>query len=257
MPTFENLFLPQKISEADSAVDDSLKKKYQSQIGALWWLTSISRPDIYYAVHRCSKMQNKPTKILGKCIDKILLYLSCTKNIGIIYQRKPNAPVLSGFVDAAFGSEDEDLLSRIGYFYLFQGNLVSWVSENPSRVMTSSTEAECRGLVQFSKENIWHRQFHKELNLFSTAKPTLVYEDNESAITMAKNTGLPHKRSKHFGIEFGYFKQSVELGEIFPVFVPTDAQLADMLTKTLPPKKFIYFRDMVMGDAVLQKHFEK
>ena len=91
VPTHENLFLPANFSVGEDVVDENLKKLYQSQIGALWWLTTISRPDIYYGVHRCSKMINKPTKILGKCILKILLYLSCTKNIGIIYQQKKDA----------------------------------------------------------------------------------------------------------------------------------------------------------------------
>ena len=69
--------------------------------------------------------------------------------------------------------------------------------------------------------------------------------------------GTLHKRSKHFGIEFAYFKQSVEMGEIFPVFVSTDEQLADMLTKPLLPKKFIYFRDAIMGKIDLQNYFYK
>jgi hypothetical protein len=250
------LFLPKNFDDGDDKVDENLKKIYQSQIGALWWLTTISRPDIYYGVHRCSKMINKPTKILGKCINKILLYLSCTKNIGIVYQRKTEAPTLSGFVDASFASEDENFLSRVGYFYLFRGNLVSWISENPSRVMTSSTESECRGLVHFSKENLWHRQFHQELAIYPITTPTTVYEDNSSSITMSNDLGLPHKRSKHFGIEFSFFKQSVVLKEILPVFISTDDQPADMLTKTLHPTKFIKFREMVMGGDHLQTHFD-
>jgi hypothetical protein len=40
-------------------------------------------------------MQNAPTKILAKCIEKILFYLGATKHIGIVYQRKPTAPLLS------------------------------------------------------------------------------------------------------------------------------------------------------------------
>jgi hypothetical protein len=257
VPSHETLFLPPDNHDPDmEKIDEKQKKKYQSQIGALWWLTSISRPDIYYAVHRCSKMQNRPNKVLEKCLDKIFQYLAATKDLGIIFQRKVGVPVLSGYVDASFGSEDE-FLSRIGYFYLFLGNLVSWVSENPSRVMTSSTEAECRGLVHFAKENLWHRQFHSELKLYSVDQPTVVYEDNSSAITLASNLGIPHKRSKHFGIEFAYFKQSVEKKEITPVFVPTDEQPADMLTKTLHPAKFVYFRDLMMGDADLQAHFVK
>ena len=74
---------------------------------------------------------------------------------------------------------------------------------------------------------------------------------------MSKNPGVPHKRSKHFGIEFAFFKQSVEKKEICPIFVSTDEQPADMLTKTLLPAKFIRFRDEVMGKEKLQEHFER
>src|SRR4051794_34237753 len=67
----------------------------------------------------------------------------------------------------------------------------------------------------------------------------------------------PHKRSKHFGIEWAYFKECVELGELTVVHVSTEEQPADMLTKSLAAKKFLYFRDIVMGDEKLQSYFEK
>ena len=123
--------------------------------------------------------------------------------------------------------------------------------------MTSSTEVECRGLVHFGKENLWHRQLHKELGLFLVDTPTIVYEDNTASITLASSLGTPHKKSKHFGIEWAFFKESVELKEISPVHVSTDQQPADMLTKALVSSKFAEFRDMVMGAQDLQAHFEK
>ena len=110
------------------------------------------------------------------------------------------------------------------------------------RKMTSSTEVECRGLVQISKENVWHRQFQQELNLY----PVDVFEDNTASITMASDLGTPHKRSKHFGIEWAYFKECVELAELTVVHVSTEEQPA-----------FTYFRDKVMGGEKLQCHFEK
>ena len=158
-------------------------------------------------------------------------------------------------MDAAFEAEDQSA-SRIGYFFLFRGNLVSWASENPTRVMTSSTEVECRGLVQFGKENIWHRQFHQELQLFPVTT-TIVYEDNSASIALSSNPGTPHKRSKHFGIEWSFFKQTVEIGEIKPIFVSTNDQPADMLTKSLLSNKFVEFRDMVMGGESRQRHFDR
>ena len=54
-----------------------------------------------------------------------------------------------------------------------------------------------------------------------------------------------------------FFKQGVERQEIHPVYVSTDDQLADMLTKSLPPHKFIKLRDSIMGDSSLQYHFKR
>ena len=256
VPSSENLYDKSIHSEEEKKVDVSTKRKFQSIIGALWWLTTISRPDIYYAVHRASKMQNEPNLMLKKALDKILQYLASTKHVGIVYRRHSVSDGnFSGFVDAAYGCEKENA-SRIGYFYLLRGNLISWASETPKRVVTSSTEAECQGLVYFAKENIWQRKLHKELSLYSTEHPTIVYEDNAAAILMANNLGISHKRSKHFDIEFSYFKQSVTLKEVKPIFVPTENQPADMLTKSLPPSKFIMFREMIMGDERLQRYFQ-
>ena len=123
--------------------------------------------------------------------------------------------------------------------------------------MTSSTEVECRGLVHFQKENAWHRQFHSELNLYQVDIPTIVYEDNTASISLASNPGAPHKKSKHFGIEWAFFKEAVELKEIEPVFVSTDLQPADMMTKAILSPKFPLFRDMIMGEMRLQVHFDR
>jgi hypothetical protein len=253
-PTTPNF--PENVAFDDSLdrADETLKKQFQMDIGALWWLAQISRPDIFYAVHRCSKLVNKPNKRLGQRIQKIKDYLSVTPSLGIIFQRHLDSPTLSGYVDASFASEDQST-SRVGYFYLFRGNLVSWASENPSRVMTSSTEVECRGLVTFGKENLWHLQLHQELGCFKVDQPTIVYEDNTASIHLANDLSSPHKRSKHFGIEWAFFKQSIEKGEITPVYVSTQSQPADILTKSILSSKFAEFRDMVMGCEDFQAHF--
>ena len=236
------------------AVDESLKNNFQKDIGSFWWLAQISRPDFFYAENRCAKLINQPTLRLGQRIQEVKDYLAETPSLGITFTRNPQAPILSGYVDAAFASE-ENFVSRIGYFNFFRGNLVSWASENPSRLLSSSTEAECRGLVHFSKENQWHRQFHQELGLHNVSSPTIVHEDNTASISLSSNLGTPHKRSKHFGLEWAIFKESVGLKELSLVHVSTDFQPADMLTKSLVSAKFSEFRDMVMGGKDIQSHF--
>ena len=77
-----------------------------------------------------------------------------------------------------------------------KGNLVAWTSENPHRVLLSSTEVECRGLSQFAKENLWQRQLQLEVGLFDVKDPTIVYEDNTATISM--------------GIQYGDATQTLE-----------------------------------------------
>ena len=67
---------------------------------------------------------------------------------------------------------------------------------------------------------------------------------------------MPHKKSKHFGLEWAHAKQSIANGELKLAYVPTDEQAADILTKQIPAKQFIYLRDKVMGGQGKQEHFE-
>ena len=198
------------------------------------------------------KYQNKPSNKLFRWVKQILNYLSQTVNYGLVYRRSSSTtPNLSGYVDASYGSE-EDRSSRVGWFYLFRGNLVSWTSETVKRIMLSSTEAECRGLVQLSKENVWHRQLHKELSLYPPNEPTVVFEDNTASICLSTEPGLTHKKVKHYGIEWCYFKQRVEKKEVVIKFLRSEDQPADILTKPLPLKQFLSLRNLVMGDMKLQ-----
>jgi hypothetical protein len=106
------------------------------------------------------------------------------------------------------------------------------------------------------KENIWQREFLQLLGFWENLAPTYVYQDNKSAITLATG-GKCHKRSKHFGIEFDIFREYIQLKEMIINYRPTELLAADMLTKPLPPAKFIPFREEVMGDERKQRHFEK
>ena len=92
-PNFPEVYAPE---DSLDRCDETLKKEFQSDIGAFWWLAQISRPDIFYAVHRCSKLVNKPNKRLGQRIQKIKDYLNLTPSVGIVYQRHTNSPILSG-----------------------------------------------------------------------------------------------------------------------------------------------------------------
>ena len=74
--------------------------------------------------------------------------------------------------DASYATERHSK-SRIAWFFQVAGCLVSWDTKITSRIMSSSTEAECNGLVALGKENIWQRDFQKVLGFFEEIHPTV------------------------------------------------------------------------------------
>ena len=62
--------------------------------------------------------------------------------------------------------------------------------------------------------------------------PTLIYEDNQGAISMAKNLVF-HKRTKHIQILYHFVREAVEEGTIALEYCRTSEMLADSFTKAL------------------------
>ncbi len=69
------------------------------------------------------------------------------------------------------------------------------------------------------------------------SEPTLVFEDNQSAISMAKNPQF-HGRSKHINIKFHFVREQVAANKSLLKYCPTQNMLADILTKGVSFEKF-------------------
>ena len=68
--------------------------------------------------------------------------------------------------------------------------------------------------------------------------------DNQSAITLSKNTGH-HNRTKHIDTRYHFIRECVEDKRIEIVFIRTEDQLADILTKALGRLKFQEMRHRI------------
>ena len=91
------------------------------------------------------------------------------------------------------------------------------------------------------RKAIWLRQLLFELGL-NTSSPTVLHVDNQSAITIAKNPEF-HDCTKHINVCYHFLWQVVEDGTVELQYTPTGDQVADTLTKGLPPASFNKFWD--------------
>jgi hypothetical protein len=65
--------------------------------------------------------------------------------------------------------------------------------------------------------------------------------DSTSAISVAKNPVL-HSRTKHIEVKYHFLRDNVEKGNIDLIHVPTETQLAHILTKPLDQATFACLR---------------
>ena len=118
---------------------------------------------------------------------------------------------------------------------------VSWYSKKQRSMALSSAEAEYMATSLAACEAIWMRKIL--VGLFgSHLDPTVIYCDNQSCIKLTENPVF-HDRSKHIEIKYHFIKDCVQKGAVKLEYIPTDEQVADILTKALPRGKHDYFSD--------------
>ena len=198
-------------------------KLYQQIVGSLQYAAGGTRPDIVGTV---AKYCHQPSELHMTAAKRILRYLKQTKDLNLTYVR--NSPeAIVGYSDADWAG---DRRSTSGNVFLL-GGAITWSSRKQSSAALSTVEAEYMALSVATQEAIWLRHIQKELGVTNTG-PTLIFEDNQGAISMAKNPVF-HKRTKHVQIRYHFGREAVEQGTITLEYCRTDDMLADSFTKGL------------------------
>ncbi len=228
-----------KASEECELVDQGL---YQSAVGSLLYLATRSRPDIAFAVNNVARFCSRPTKQHWKAVKRIFRYLRGTTHLGLLYAREVESDVLIGYSDADWGGDCNDCKSTSGYLFQIGGTAVTWKSKKQSCVALSTAEAEYMALSGAAQEAIWLRELTSDLGS-PQYQPTVIMEDNQSAISMAKNPQF-HRRAKHINIKYHFIREQINDSKIRLEYCPTQHMLADLLTKGIGPEKFEKLRRM-------------
>jgi hypothetical protein len=227
------------------------QKEYLKLLGKLIFVTK-TRPDVSYAVNRLATRSQVATEKDWYALVRVVSYLEGTKNLGIRFEKGlgSDGVVLNGWVDASYATHG-DSKSHTGYCLSLgsaRNGMFYSRTLKQSNVTLSSTEAENAAAVECVKEIIWFRQLLAELGL-PQASPTVLRADNSSMITLAQAFSGQHKKTKHFMVKINFMIENVKNGEIVLNHVPSEANIADILTKPLGPVDFIRLRPLLLGNA--------
>lgn len=139
------------------------------------------------------------------------------------------------YCDSDYGSDIDTRKSTSGCLLLYGSAPIIWKTQKQKLIATSTTEAEFISATLAVKELLWVRQLLVELG--ETVRATTIYIDNQGAIKIIQNSQL-HAKSKHIDIKYMFIRDIVSKEIVISVYVQSENQLADILTKALPRDKF-------------------
>ncbi|XP_019101803.1 PREDICTED: uncharacterized protein LOC109133271 [Camelina sativa] len=176
---------------------------------------TITRPNITFAVSKLAQYSSAPRKFHLQVAHKVLRYLKGTIGQGLFYGKDYDFS-LRGFSDADWGACPDSRRSVTSYAIFI--------------------ESEYRAMSVITKELLWFTYILKALRVpFSL--PADLYCDNQAALHIASNS-VYHKRTKHIEFDCHKVREAIDDGILKTMFVRTDNQLADILTKALHPALF-------------------
>jgi hypothetical protein len=206
---------------------------YLSAVGSLMYLATQTRPDISYTVGMLARFNSNPGEMHWKAVKHLFRYIKGTLDYRLIYSKSAiSTHQFMTYTDADHGGCKDTGKSTGGYLVVMNGAPVSWRSKRQTTVSLSTTEAEFVASVEAGKEIKWMRNLLMEMG-FPISGPSLLLIDNQSALQVAKNPEH-HGRMKHLDLCFYWLRDEVGKGYIQIEYVPTQEQIADILTKALP-----------------------
>ena len=199
---------------------------YMSAVGALLWVAAGTRPDLTYTVSLLARFCSNPGPDHYAALMRALGYLRRTRNYVLRIAPRPADEVVI-YSDASWLTKN----SVSGGLILVWAVLVAWWARLQKSVSASTCEAEAFAAALASREGIYVRDFMDDIG-FTVTKATPLMLDSKSAIDLASDP-VAFKKTKHILRHTYELRDRVARGVYVPMYVETESQLADVLTKGL------------------------
>jgi len=219
--------------------------KYREAVGALLWASICTRPDIAFAVNNVARYVSEPRTPHWSAILRVFRYLHSTSGLGLVYKGGQSNHPFEVYCDSDYAGDRPTRRSTTGYMVMMGGGPVAWRCMRQHCVTLSTAEAELYAACEAAKQTVWTRELLSGFGYVFDG-PSVIFEDNQATIAITDNPTL-HDRTKHVDIRYFYVREKVQEGLVKLVYVRSDENLADVLTKPLSTPKFIVVRRVFMA----------
>lgn len=227
--------------------------EYRKIIGMLLYISTNSRPDISASVAILAQKVAQPRDVDLKESLRIVKYLIKTKDLSLIFGNDKSQSYLQAFSDANWAEDRTHRKSMSGTLCQVFGASVSWSSRKQDVVAISTTESEYYALAETIREVIWLKELLTDFKIL-TQNPIPVFVDSQSCIKMVTNEKFSN-RTKHIAVRYQFAKDHVNKRNVELRYVPTDENIADLLTKPLAGTKTKMLRELAnLQDVKRSKH---
>ncbi|CAI7741712.1 unnamed protein product [Closterium sp. NIES-54] len=207
---------------------------YPELVGCLMYLMTCTRPDLAYPLSILARYVapgvHRPEHMAAA--KRVLRYLCSTSGLGLVLGgRRP--VVLTGHADASWADDQATQRSSQGYTFSLGSGSLSWRSTRSSSVLGSNCEAEIYAGAMAAQDLRWLTYLLADLGEPPSSPPVL-YVDNKAMLALCREHRLEH-RTKHIALRYFLARELQQRGQLRLAYVASEANTADIFTKTLPP----------------------
>ena len=218
------------------------------ETGKLRYLADRARPDILAAVGAVSTGGDKnPSDAHVKTARRIKSYLTLTKEVGLILGGDEKID-LFGYADANYVTDGNAKSRLAGCLFINEtSGAIESFSHNDtirSSLSHSSTEAEIKAIDEIVRRVEYWLEVLKFAGV-EVKKPVPIYVDNKSAIELCRVLKTTHA-VKHINLRIRYIHEMIFSGKVGLYFVPSELNVADILTKALSIALTIRHRNILL-----------
>jgi hypothetical protein len=227
-------------------------KTYMSLVMSMGWIIGNVRPNLKYTHHVLAKRLVNPRVWDLYLATWAMEHLILIKQWPLILGGPVIDPAVD--VDASFASMDErrSVVSHDLRSGPKSGVIYANIKETKVAIKTVF-EAETYAASDGQDTSIYARRVLQEMGYPSTDSRK-VYVDNMAAIDWMLGS-VPTKRSKHMEVRLYRARHLVDEGEVMMEHVPTEENIADLLTKSLPRQQYEKLATRMLGHDLIEPRF--